>query len=86
MALRKRAAVYLRRICVDRLRLSRGALAGQWPDVSSQNGLIDSCGFPKDSDLLLQLVDGTSPCCTCSRTGTGPNARARKSTSGFTRI
>jgi beta-galactosidase len=33
-----------------------------WPNISSQYGIIDMCGFPKDSVLLLPvLVDGEMP-------------------------
>jgi beta-galactosidase len=45
----------------------------QWPNISSQYGIIDMCGFPKDSFFYFQAWWGLgrSPCCTCSRTGTG---------------
>ena len=56
-----------------------------WPNISSQYGIIDTCGFPKDSFYYFQSWwTGRSRCCTCSRTGTGRAWKARRSRSGCT--
>jgi beta-galactosidase len=55
-----------------------------WPNISSQYGIIDMCGFPKTRSSTTSRGGLTSPCCTCSRTGTGPAMRAKRSLCGST--
>ena len=57
----------------------------QWPNISSQYGIIDTCGFPKDSFFYYQSWWTLKPCCICFRTGTGRGWRVRKSRSGCIR-
>ena len=56
----------------------------EWPNISSQYGIIDTCGFPKDTFYYYQSWWTASPCCTSFRTGTGPAWKARRSRSGCT--
>ena len=51
-----------------------------WPTISSQFGIMDTCGFPKDSFYYHQSQwCRTSPCCISCRTGTGPARKASRS-------
>jgi len=55
-----------------------------WPNISSQYGILDMCGFPKDAFFYYQSWWTEKPCSTSSRIGTGPATKARRSPSGPT--
>jgi len=50
-----------------------------WPSVSSQFGIVDTCGYPKDAIFTTKPGGMTSRFFICSLTGTGPAERAKKS-------
>jgi beta-galactosidase len=49
----------------------------RWRSKHSRSGVLDLCGFPKDSFYFYQSSGPRSPWSTSSRTGIGPAARAR---------
>jgi beta-galactosidase len=46
-----------------------------WPNISSQYGIIDMCGFPRTASSTTSRGGPRSRCCTSSRTGTGRDGR-----------
>ena len=49
-----------------------------WPRVSSQFGIVDTCGFPKDAYYYYKAWWGSEPSCTFFRTGIGIIGKERR--------
>jgi beta-galactosidase len=56
-----------------------------WPSINSQFGIVDMCGFPKDTFFYYKAWWGKSRCCTCFRTGTSRAGKATRFRCGCTR-
>ena len=57
-----------------------------WPNTGSQYGVIDLCGFPKDTFFYYRVWWTQSRFCTFSRTGTGRGSKVKRLRFGCTRI
>jgi beta-galactosidase len=55
----------------------------QWPNISSQYGVIDTCGFPKDTYYYFQAWWSAKPVLHVFHTGIGKDSKDRRLRFGF---